>query len=133
MPVEVKRENPELDAVWRLLQYFWNKHYQGIWQALQGYQWSQQVRPFIDALVVKTRSEMLQLLSEGYSLLAPAKAASMLGVSEAEVTHLVEAAGWKQDMESGMYTTAIQQATDADLDGYENLKQLAQYMVHLES
>jgi hypothetical protein len=37
------QENPELDAIWRLLQYFWNKHYQGIWQALQGYQWSQQV------------------------------------------------------------------------------------------
>lgn len=39
----VSQENPELDAIWRLLQYFWNKHYQGIWQALQGYQWSQQV------------------------------------------------------------------------------------------
>lgn len=39
----VLQENPELDAIWRLLQYFWNKHYQGIWQALQGYQWSQQV------------------------------------------------------------------------------------------
>jgi hypothetical protein len=38
------QDNPELDAIWRLLQYFWNKHYQGIWQALQGYQWSQQVR-----------------------------------------------------------------------------------------
>jgi hypothetical protein len=37
------QDNPELDAIWRLLQYFWNKHYQGIWQALQGYQWSPQV------------------------------------------------------------------------------------------
>jgi hypothetical protein len=39
------QDNPELDAVWRLLQYCWNQHYQGIWQALQGYQWSPQVRP----------------------------------------------------------------------------------------
>lgn len=39
----ILQDNPELDAIWRLLQYFWNKHYQGIWQALQGYQWSQQV------------------------------------------------------------------------------------------
>lgn len=76
---------------------------------------------------------MLQLLSGAYSLVSPAKAASLLGVSEAEVTHLVEAAGWKQDMESGMYTTALQQSPDADLDGFENLKQLAQYMVQLES
>lgn len=42
-PCAFMQENPELDAIWRLLQYFWNKHYQGIWQALQGYQWSQQV------------------------------------------------------------------------------------------
>jgi hypothetical protein len=38
------QDNPELEAVWRLLQYSWNKHYQGIWQALQGYPWSPQVR-----------------------------------------------------------------------------------------
>lgn len=92
-----------------------------------------QVRPFIDALVDKTRREMLLLLSEGYSLVAPSKAASMLGVSEGELAHLVEAAGWKQDMESGMYTTAVQTAADASLDSYENLQQLAQYMVKLES
>ncbi|WIA11913.1 hypothetical protein OEZ85_011997 [Tetradesmus obliquus] len=133
LPIDVKRDNPELDAVWRLLQYFWNQHYQGIWQALQGYQWSPQVRPFVDALVAKTRSDMLALLSEGYSLLSPAKAALLLGVSEGEVAHLVEPAGWKQDMESGMYHTALQQAADVDLEGYENLRQLAQYMVHLES
>jgi hypothetical protein len=92
-----------------------------------------QVRPFIDALVDKTRREMLLLLSEGYSLLAPSKAASMLGVSEGEVAHLVEGAGWKQDMESGMYATAVQAAADAGLDSYENLQQLAQYMVKLEA
>jgi hypothetical protein len=92
-----------------------------------------QVRPFVDALVARTRSDMLQLLSEGYSMLSPAKAASLLGVSEGEVAHLVEPAGWKQDMESGMYNTAVQQAADVDLEGYENLRQLAQYMVHLES
>lgn len=42
------QENQELDAIWRLLQYYWNKHYQGIWQALQGYQWSQQVGAWLD-------------------------------------------------------------------------------------
>eukprot|EP00882_Tetradesmus_deserticola_P004600 GHRQ01004849.1.p1 GENE.GHRQ01004849.1~~GHRQ01004849.1.p1 ORF type:complete len:200 (+),score=88.16 GHRQ01004849.1:183-782(+) len=133
LPIDIKRDNPELDAVWRLLQNYWNSHHQGMWQALQGYQWSPQVRPFVDALVAKKRSDMLQLLSEGYSMLSAAKAASLLGLAEGEVAHLVEPAGWKQDMESGMYHTAAQQAADVDLEGYENLRQLAQYMVHLES
>jgi len=92
-----------------------------------------QVRPFIDALVTKTRREMLVLLSQAHSLLSPTKAASLLGVPEGEVSHVVEAAGWQQDMESGMFTTAVQPEADADLDGYQNLQQLAQYMVHLES
>jgi hypothetical protein len=92
-----------------------------------------QVRPFIDALVDKTRREMLLLLSEGYSLVAPSKAASMLGVSEGELGHLVEGAGWKQDIENGMYSTAVQGAADTGLDSYENLQQLAQYMVNLEA
>jgi hypothetical protein len=76
---------------------------------------------------------MLLLLSEGYSLMAPSKAASMLGVSEGELAHLVEGAGWKQDMESGMYATTVQAPADAGLDSYENLQQLAQYMVKLEA
>lgn len=92
-----------------------------------------QVRPFIDALVDKTRREMLLLLSEGYSLVAPSKAASMLGVSEGELGHLVEGAGWKQDIENGMYSTAVQGAADAGLDSYKNLQQLAQYMLNLEA
>jgi hypothetical protein len=76
---------------------------------------------------------MLVLLSQAHSLLSPTKAASLLGVPEGEVSHVVEAAGWQQDMESGMFTTAVQPEADADLDGYQNLQQLAQYMVHLES
>jgi hypothetical protein len=76
---------------------------------------------------------MLLLLSEGYSLVAPSQAASLLGVSEAELAHLVEGAGWKQDMESGMYVTAVQAPADQGLDSYEQLRDLAQYLVKLES
>ncbi|KAF8071113.1 rppH [Scenedesmus sp. PABB004] len=128
LPAEVKRDNAELNAVWRLLQYYWNKQYAGIWQALQGYQWSGQVRPFVDALVAKTRAEMLALLSESYSLVSPAKAAQLLGVSEGEVGHLVEGAGWRHDMESGCYAPAAPAPDDPDLDGFNALQQLAQYM-----
>jgi hypothetical protein len=34
--------NPELEAVWRLLQYCWAQQYEGIWSALQGYAWTPQ-------------------------------------------------------------------------------------------
>jgi hypothetical protein len=90
------------------------------------------VRPFIDALQERTRRSMLELLSRGYSLLAPPKAASLLGVPEGELAALAEGAGWQLDMESGMYCTAVRPPADAALDGYQNLESLAAYMVELE-
>jgi len=133
IPSEVLKDNPELEAVWKLLQYSWNKHYQGIWQALQGYPWSPQLRPLVDALVVSTRDRMMQLLSQAYSLLSPAKAASLLGVSEQEAAALAEGAGWRQDMESGMFITQLPATVDVPLEGFDQLRQLAEYVVHLES
>lgn len=51
--------------MWRLLQFFWNRHYQGVWQALQGHQWSQQLMPMIEALTVKTRDDLVELIGCG--------------------------------------------------------------------
>jgi hypothetical protein len=92
-----------------------------------------QVRPFIDALAARCRADMLALLGEGYSLVSGAKAAALLGVPESELPSLVEAAGFHTDMESGMYVPAPPVVEDPDLNGYENLRSLAAYMVQLES
>ena len=92
-----------------------------------------QLRPLVDALVVSTRDRMMQLLSQAYSLLSPAKAASLLGVSEQEAAALAEGAGWRQDMESGMFITQLPATVDVPLEGFDQLTQLAEYVVHLES
>jgi hypothetical protein len=92
-----------------------------------------QLRPLVDALVVSTRERMMQLLAHAYSMLSPAKAASLLGVSEQEAAALAEAVGWRQDMESGMFVTQRPAVTDVPLDGFDQLTQLAEYVVHLES
>lgn len=76
------QNNPELEAVEKLLQYYWTRHYQGIWQALQAFQWSQQLQPVIEALTEKTRQELIELIGTAYSTVTPAKVASICGMTQ---------------------------------------------------
>lgn len=71
--------------MWRLLQFSWNRHYQGMWQAMQSYQWGPQLAPLIEALAIKTRQELMELVSLAYATVSPAKVASLCGMTEAEV------------------------------------------------
>lgn len=58
---------------------------QAIWQALAAPGWSQHASKLIAAMHAKLRAHSLQLLSRSYSTISPAKAASLLGASEAEL------------------------------------------------
>lgn len=92
-----------------------------------------QVRPVIDALMVKMRRQMLSLLAEAYSLVSAAKLASLLGVSEAEAASITQAEGWQADAPSGMFITKQRQEPQPDLNGQAKLAQLTNFMVHIES
>lgn len=83
-PRDGPQNNPELEAVWKLLQFFWQRHYQGVWHALQAHQWSPALQPFIDALASKTRDELMDLISTAYSTVKPSKVASLCGMTEQE-------------------------------------------------
>ncbi len=58
---------------------------QAIWPALARHAWSRQAGKLIAALHAKLRAHSLQLLSRSYSTISPAKAATLLGASEAEL------------------------------------------------
>ncbi len=58
---------------------------QAIWPALGGHAWSPEAAKLITALHTKLRAHSLQLLSRSYSTISPAKAAVLLGASEAEL------------------------------------------------
>jgi hypothetical protein len=133
IPDAAKQNNPELEATWRLLQFYWNKHYQGVWQALQGFPWSAPLRALTDALAAKLRQELLDLISTAYATITPAKAASLIGLSEQDALSTCCQLGWGYDPASGMLTVVPKQPSAGEKDGLANLEQLAEYMVHLEA
>lgn len=94
------QNNPELEAVWKLLQYFWQRHYQGVWQALTAFQWSPQLQPLIEAIAVKTREELIELIGTAYSTVRPSKVASICGVTE----HEALAGGYQQPQAPHIHT-----------------------------
>ncbi|KAI8470986.1 MAG: COP9 signalosome [Monoraphidium minutum] len=135
---QAQQQDPEADAAWRLLQYCWNRSYPGSWQALTAHQWSAQVQPLVDALVEKTRQRMAKLLATAYSQVSPAKAALLLGVSEADARQLAESLGWAEvpgapGGPGPMLAPRAAAADGAGLDCRGALEQLTRYMVHLES
>jgi hypothetical protein len=78
------QNKPELQAVWMILKYSWHRHYQGIWQALQGYPWSTQLQPVIEALSIKQREHLISLISTAYATVTPSKVAMLCGLTERE-------------------------------------------------
>jgi len=72
--------NPELSAVWRLLQHLWQRQYIGVWQELQAHPWSPQAQPLVDALSAKTRQELIELIGMSYVNVKPSKVASLCGM-----------------------------------------------------
>ncbi|KAK9915796.1 hypothetical protein WJX75_004222 [Coccomyxa subellipsoidea] len=132
-PAAVKEQDPELKAAFQLLQITWNKDYQAIWQALAASGWSQHASKLIAALHAKLRAHSLQFLSRSYSTISPAKAASLLGASEAELQPLVEPEGWKLDPATNMFKVEERTVEDADRADLQHLERLSRYMVHLET
>ena len=84
IPFSNPQNNSELEATWKLLQFSWHRHYQGIWQALQGYPWSAQLQPLVEALTIKQRDHMLDLIGTAYATVTPSKVALLCGMTEAD-------------------------------------------------
>eukprot|EP00798_Chlamydomonas_sp_ICE-L_P007484 gene7484-629_t len=133
IPQSAKENNLELEAVFKLLQFCWNRHYAGMWQALQAHQWSPALQPVIEAITLKSRSELVDLIGISYSTVSPSKVSSICGLTESEALASCQALGWTYDANTGMLSVLRKPPAAVQLDGFGNLQQLSSYMVHLEA
>lgn len=132
IPVHVRQNNQELQAVWRLLQHSWQRQYQGMWQALAAYQWSVQLQPFMAALAEKTRAQLMELISTAYSSVRPSKVAFICGMSEEEALSACVAQGWRFDAQTGTLHVLRAPAPLSTSNEQGTMACLSSYMVHLE-
>ncbi|KAL6297460.1 hypothetical protein ACE6H2_005602 [Prunus campanulata] len=125
MPATVKEGNPEVIAAWKIGQKLWVRDYGGVYEAIRGYDWSQEAQDLYT-------KNMFQLLQSAYSTISIQDTALFLGMSEDDATTFVQQQGWAVDPASQMLTVKKQPiVTKQKLDA-RKLQNLTEYVFHLE-
>ncbi|KAM1120335.1 hypothetical protein FF1_044361 [Malus domestica] len=132
MPVAVKESNPEVIAAWKIGQKLWVRDYGGVYEAIRGYEWSQDAEGLVAAFSDLYTKKMFQLLQSAYSTISIQDTALFLGMSEDDVTTYVLQQGWVVDPASQMVTVKKHPIiTEQKLDA-STLQSLTEYVFHLE-
>mmetsp|Transcript_36319 Transcript_36319/g.86244 ORF Transcript_36319/g.86244 Transcript_36319/m.86244 type:complete len:118 (-) Transcript_36319:259-612(-) len=84
------------------------------------------------ALTEKLRGEVAALLGKAYTTLGLAKAAGVLGLSEAEAAAAAQRLGWELDPGAGLLRLPRARLAAEAHGAGSRLQQLVDYVVHLE-
>ncbi|XWS49166.1 hypothetical protein CRYUN_Cryun13aG0140400 [Craigia yunnanensis] len=132
IPPAIKESQLELVAAWKIGQKLWTRDYAGVYEAIRGFDWTQETKVVVAAFSELCTKRMFELLLSAYSTISIRDAAQFLGMSEEDATNYVLQQGWTVDPASQMLTV-IKQATvkEQKLDPCK-LQRLTEYVFHLE-
>lgn len=132
IPSAIKESQPEIVAVWKIGQHLWMRDYAGVYEAIRGFDWSQEVLGFVLAFSECYMKRMFELLLSAYSTITVAETAHFLGMSEEDATNYALQHGWSLDQACRMLTVKKQPiVTEQKLDP-SKLQRLTEYVFHLE-
>jgi len=103
-----------------------------VWAVLQRAPWSPRAAAAAAALTEKLRGEVAALLGKAYTTLGLAKAAGVLGLSEAEAAAAAQRLGWELDPGAGLLRLPRARLAAEAHGAGSRLQQLVDYVVHLE-
>ncbi|KAE8678009.1 COP9 signalosome complex subunit 8 [Hibiscus syriacus] len=145
IPATIKESQPELVAAWKIGQKLWTRDYAGVYEAIRGFDWTQQTRVLVAAFSGKAFSNhnfrcnsklytkrMFELLQSAYSTISIQDAAQFLGMSEEDATNYVLRQGWTVDPTSPMLTVTKQAIVKEQKLDPGKLQRLTEYVFHLE-
>ncbi|KAF2293733.1 hypothetical protein GH714_004372 [Hevea brasiliensis] len=132
IPSAIKESQPEVAAAWRIGQRLWTRDYAGVYEAIRGFDWSQETRVLVAAFSEVYTKRMFQLLLSAYSTISIEDTARFLGMNEDDAANYVLQPGWTVDPASRMLTVKKQLiVTEQKLDS-SKLQRLTEYVFHLE-
>ncbi|KAJ9174581.1 hypothetical protein P3X46_013216 [Hevea brasiliensis] len=132
IPSAIKESQPEVAAAWRIGQRLWTRDYAGVYEAIRGFDWSQETRVLVAAFSEVYTKRMFQLLLSAYSTISIEDTARFLGMNEDDAANYVLQQGWTVDPASRMLTVKKQLiVTEQKLDS-SKLQRLTEYVFHLE-
>uniref|UniRef100_A0A061S9L0 CSN8/PSMD8/EIF3K domain-containing protein n=1 Tax=Tetraselmis sp. GSL018 TaxID=582737 RepID=A0A061S9L0_9CHLO len=122
----------EVQAAWTVLRLLWQQKHSEVWAVLQRAPWSPRAAAAAAALTEKLRGEVAALLGKAYTTLGLAKAAGVLGLSEAEAAAAAQRLGWELDPGAGLLRLPRARLAAEAHGAGSRLQQLVDYVVHLE-
>ncbi|KAK2664469.1 hypothetical protein Ddye_003043 [Dipteronia dyeriana] len=132
IPSAIKENQPQVVAAWKIGQRLWTRDYAGVYEAIHGFEWSQEAQPLVAAFSEIYTKRMFQLLLSAYSTISIEDTALFLGMNEDDAKNYVQRQGWLEDPASQMLTVKKQPiVTEQKLDP-SKLQRLTEYVFHLE-
>ncbi|KAI9177170.1 hypothetical protein LWI28_011896 [Acer negundo] len=132
IPSAIKENQAQVVAAWKIGQRLWTRDYAGVYEAIRGFEWSQEAQPLVAAFSEIYTKRMFQLLLSAYSTISIEDTALFLGMNEDDAKNYVQQQGWLEDPASRMLTVKKQPiVTEQKLDP-SKLQRLTEYVFHLE-
>ncbi|KAB2088600.1 hypothetical protein ERO13_A03G004600v2 [Gossypium hirsutum] len=132
IPPAIKESQPEVVAAWKIGQKLWTRDYAGVYEAIRGFDWTQQTQVLVAAFSELYTKRMFELLQSAYSTISIEDAAQFLGMSEEDASNYVLGQGWTVDPTSRMITVMKQAIVKEQKLDPGKLQRLTEYVFHLE-
>ncbi|EOY24194.1 Cop9 signalosome complex subunit 8 isoform 2 [Theobroma cacao] len=156
IPAAIKESQPELVAAWKIGQKLWTRDYAGVYDAIRGFDWSQETQVLVASFSELYTKRMFGLLLSAYSTISIQDAAQFLGMSEDDATNYIRTfvlpvhakcinletlnkfgkdalrQGWTVDPVSQMLTVKKQAIVREQKLDPGKLQCLTEYVFHLE-
>ncbi|XP_017974055.1 PREDICTED: COP9 signalosome complex subunit 8 isoform X3 [Theobroma cacao] len=132
IPAAIKESQPELVAAWKIGQKLWTRDYAGVYDAIRGFDWSQETQVLVASFSELYTKRMFGLLLSAYSTISIQDAAQFLGMSEDDATNYALRQGWTVDPVSQMLTVKKQAIVREQKLDPGKLQCLTEYVFHLE-
>ncbi|KAL4336003.1 hypothetical protein GQ457_07G010860 [Hibiscus cannabinus] len=132
IPATIKESQPQLVAAWKIGQKLWTRDYAGVYEAIRGFDWTQQTQLLVAAFSELYTTRMFALLQSAYSTISIQDAAQFLGMNEEDATNYVLQQGWTVNPTSRMLTVTKQAIVKEQKLDPGKLQRLTEYVFHLE-
>eukprot|EP00440_Ansanella_granifera_P061220 gb/GFBE01066365.1/.p1 GENE.gb/GFBE01066365.1/~~gb/GFBE01066365.1/.p1 ORF type:complete len:224 (+),score=43.74 gb/GFBE01066365.1/:1-672(+) len=126
------QEHAQAAAAHRVLAARWRRQYDEAFAQLNAGTWDARLQPLVTEVVARSRSKLLDQISNAYKVIAVERVGAMLGLDAAAARTECEARGWEVDASGNALPTPVHSSGDLMQMGESQLQKLAEYMAHLE-
>eukprot|EP01126_Amoeba_proteus_P043599 TRINITY_DN4793_c0_g2_i3.p1 TRINITY_DN4793_c0_g2~~TRINITY_DN4793_c0_g2_i3.p1 ORF type:complete len:223 (+),score=31.61 TRINITY_DN4793_c0_g2_i3:145-813(+) len=130
IPSEIKKNDPQLLAVWEIFKQMWYRDYAALYVSLNAYTWDELHEVLITKLTEEFKRRTLELISRAFDEISITSLSLYLGVSSEEAVAIAQSVGWT---EKNGFFVPVRANTKVSVGDAGNLQSLAEFVVYLET